>query len=64
VRVDLAHELPALGVVVLDQGDRTGERALVAGEQALGEVGGGASRGGHGAILFARRVTPGQASYS
>ena len=38
VRVDLADELPALGVVVLDQRDRPRQRALVAVEQALGEV--------------------------
>ena len=39
VRVDLAHERPALGVVVLDERDAARERALVAGEQALGERG-------------------------
>ena len=37
VRVDLAHELPALGAVVLDERDRARQRAAVAGEQALGE---------------------------
>ena len=37
VRVDLAHELPALRVVVLDERDRARQRALVAAEQALGE---------------------------
>ena len=44
VRIDLAHELPALGIVVLHQRDRLGERALVAVEQALGELGCGACR--------------------
>jgi hypothetical protein len=37
-REDLTDELPALRVVVLDQGDRAGKRALVAGDQALGEA--------------------------
>ena len=37
-RVDLADELPALGVVVLDERDRARQCALVAGEQALGET--------------------------
>ena len=37
VRIDLADQLPALGVVVLDQRDRPGESPLVAVEQALGE---------------------------
>ena len=37
VRVDLAHELPAGGVVGLHQRDRAGQRALVAGEESLGE---------------------------
>ena len=36
VRIDLADELPAGGVVVLDERDRAGERAPVAVEQALG----------------------------
>jgi hypothetical protein len=36
-RVDLADERPALRVVVLDERDRARERALVAGEQPLGE---------------------------
>ena len=45
VRVDLAHELPARGVVVLDERDRARQRALVAGEQALGEVGVGRPSG-------------------
>ena len=39
LRIDLADERPALGVVVLDQRDAARERALVAGEQALGEGG-------------------------
>ena len=39
VRVDLAHERPALGVVVLDQRDAARQRALVAGEESLGERG-------------------------
>ena len=39
LRVDLADERPALGVVVLDQRDAARQRALVAGEQALGEGG-------------------------
>ena len=38
MRIDLAHELPALRTVVLDERDRTRQRATVAGEQALGEV--------------------------
>ena len=38
LRVDLADELPALGLVVLDERDRARERALVAREQALGEA--------------------------
>ena len=37
-REDLADELPAGGVVVLDQGDRPRQGALVAGDQALGEA--------------------------
>ena len=49
LRIDLAHERPALGVVVLDQRDRARQRALVAREQALGELGGGLARGGHAA---------------
>jgi hypothetical protein len=36
-RIDLAHERPAVGVVVLDQRDRARQRALVAREEALGE---------------------------
>jgi hypothetical protein len=35
VRVDLADERPALGVVVLDERDRARQRTLVAGKQAL-----------------------------
>ena len=35
VRIDLAHELPALGAIVLDERDRARERAAVAVEQAL-----------------------------
>ena len=38
VREDLAYELPARGVVGLDQGDGPGQRALVAAQQALGDV--------------------------
>jgi hypothetical protein len=30
MRIDLAHELPPCGVVVLDEGDPARERALVA----------------------------------
>ena len=41
LRVDLAHQLPALGVVVLDQRDRARERALVARQQVVGQLGGG-----------------------
>ena len=37
VRVDLANQLPAGRIVVLDQRDRAGERAAVAVEQTLGE---------------------------
>ena len=37
VGIDLAHELPALGAVVLDERDRARERAAVAVEQALCE---------------------------
>ena len=44
-RIDLAHQRPALRIVVLDERDGARQRALVAGEQALGEVGGGAVRG-------------------
>jgi hypothetical protein len=36
-REHLADQLPAGGLAVLDQGDRAGERALVAGHQALRE---------------------------
>jgi hypothetical protein len=36
VRIDLAHELPALGPVVLDERDRAGKRAAITVEQALG----------------------------
>ena len=50
-RIHLADERPALGVVVLDQRDRARERTLVAREQALGEIGGGASGRGHGREL-------------
>jgi hypothetical protein len=49
VRIDLADDLPALGVVVLDEADRAGERALVAFEQALGE----GSLGRHGLAIVA-----------
>src|SRR6185503_15285462 len=52
LRVDLAHERPALRVVVLDQRDRARQRTLVAREQALGEIGGGASRARHGRELY------------
>ena len=37
LRIDLADELPALGIVVLDERDRPRQRAPVAVEQALGE---------------------------
>ena len=43
VRVDAPHELPALGVVVLDQRDRARERTLVAREKRLGQLVGAAS---------------------
>ena len=45
VRVDLADELPALGVVVLDERDAARERALVARQQALGEAAAGVGHG-------------------
>src|ERR671922_1996626 len=35
--IDLAHELPAGGIVALDEGDAARERPLVAREQALRE---------------------------
>ena len=38
VRIDLADELPALGVVVLHERDRARQRALVARQQPLGEA--------------------------
>ncbi len=44
VGVDLAHELPALGAVVLDERDGARERTAVAVEQALGERGGHARK--------------------
>ena len=37
VGVNLAHQRPAIGVVILDQRDRARQRALVPGHQALGE---------------------------
>ena len=37
VRIDLAHQLPAGGVVVLDERDAARQRALVAAQQPLGE---------------------------
>ena len=40
LRIDLAHERPALGIVVLHQRDRPRQRTLVAGEQRLGQLGG------------------------
>ena len=59
VRIDLADERPALGVVVLDERDRPRERALVAREQALGE--GSVGRHGRGRIRIrsdGARVSP------
>jgi hypothetical protein len=49
LRVYLADERPALGVVVLDERDGSGEGSFVAGEQALGELGGGVAGRGHAA---------------
>jgi hypothetical protein len=37
VRIDLVDDLPALGVVVLHERDRAGQRALVAGQQPIGD---------------------------
>src|SRR5262245_28938632 len=44
-RIDLAHEVPALGVVVLDERDGARQRPLVPVEQSLGET---VAVGGHG----------------
>jgi hypothetical protein len=52
VRVDLADEIPALGLVVLDERDRAREGAPVAVEQALGE---GLVRGHEPTIMPAGR---------
>ena len=53
VRIDLANERPALGIVVLDQRDRARQGTLVAGKHALGEVGGCGSGARHGWGLYA-----------
>ena len=60
--IDLANQRPALRVVVLHERDRPSQRAPVAREQALGEVGGGASGGGMGPETLRRLRAVGRSS--
>jgi hypothetical protein len=61
VGIDLADDLPALGLVVLDERDRTRERALVACEEASARVPWSGMGRGFWQALWTVKLSPAQA---